>query len=263
MAKKGHGKWISQYKEGQLTERLKDLYWNRGLSLERIAEIENVRVSTVHKRMKLLGIALRKQHDWHHVHVNITPSEELAYIIGVLLGDGAVCGKQIRLRTVDIKFAESFYKALKQVGFRPSLTIEENHGFGHKPLYVTTAASVDFVKWFKNLSINDIEAIVLKTRNLAVSFLRGFYESEGCLRVEKQGNPRAMLYNTNRQIVNLVVKAINFIGFNAYVQGPYNVYIQEPNGTRRKCKPVFYIQIPRPDSVSFISKLSPCIKGVM
>jgi len=255
MAKKGHGKWISRYKDGQLAKRLKNLYWNQWLSLKTIAEMENVKIPTVHRRMKLLGIALRKQHDWHRVRIDITPSEELAYIIGVLLGDGAVCRRQVRLRTADIAFAKSFYDALKRVGFRPSLTIEENRGFGHNPLYVTTASSVDFVKWFKNLSMNDIEAIVLKTRSLAVSFVRGFYESEGCFKVEERGNPRAIMSNTNAQIVNLVVKAIRFIGFNAYIQGPYV--------TGQKYKPIFHIQVPRPESVSFVSELSPCIKGAM
>jgi len=252
MPKKGQGKWVGRYGDGELADRLNYLYWKQGLSLEKIAYIEGVTLATVHKRMKKLGIPRRGQHDWHRVKVDLKPSEQLAYILGVLLGDGMVSGRMIRLRSIDYAFAKSFYNALKKVGFRPYMTMEEQRGLGFKPLHVVRGASVDFVQWFKSLSTKDIERIVLKSESLAKEFIRGFYESEGYLNLERRGNPRAIMGNTNRDVVELVTKAINFIGFKAYIQGPYMT-----DGH----KPIFHISTARPETLTFIQEISPCIKG--
>jgi intein-encoded DNA endonuclease-like protein len=248
------GQWVKKYKSiAELAEKLKKLYWEQGLSINAIAKMEQVSPPTVHKRMKKFGMLCRGQHDWHHVNVNLEPSCELAYILGVLLGDGSAPnpGRQIRLRVTEYSFAKSFYDALRKIGFRPKITVEEQRGLGNKPLHVVTAASTDFVKWFKSLSMGDIERITLKSKDYASQFIRGFYESEGNFNCGKVGNPRAIMSNTKAERIELVAKAMRFLGFRAYIQGPY------PYETGYK----YYLSTARPETVSFIQEISPCIKG--
>jgi len=62
--------------------------------------------------------------------VNLSPSPELAYIIGVYLGDASINNRnyqyRIRLKVVDRDFAESFGRALKSIGANPRRGFEHN-----------------------------------------------------------------------------------------------------------------------------------------
>jgi len=59
--------------------KLDRFYWDENLSLQQIADIENVSASTIHDRMKKNDIPRKGIHDWHLVDINLNPSPTLAY----------------------------------------------------------------------------------------------------------------------------------------------------------------------------------------
>lgn len=247
--------WLKQYKDNdELKRKLTQLYCNLNLSLSQIAKTEKITVATLYQRMQKLGIPLREQHEWHHVIVNTAPSKDLSYVLGVLLGDGWVTKAQTKMRTTDTPFAESFRSTLKKIGFRPSMTLEKQRGYGTKPIWLVSGASVDFAKWYRGLQPHDIEAFVFCSREATKEFIRGFYESEGHYSIEDQGNPRAIMTNTNKKTVLLVHKAIESLGYKAYINGPYSAKTEL--GLQ-----IFKIVVSRSMSMRFIQEISPCIKN--
>jgi len=63
--------------------------------------------------------------------LNLEPSAELAYVVGVYLGDASVSERdyqyRIRLKVVDRDFAESFERALKSLGANPRRGFEQRN----------------------------------------------------------------------------------------------------------------------------------------
>lgn len=66
--------------------------------------------------------------------VRLEPSLKLAYVIGVMFGDGSVSFRKsgrsykyrIRLKVVDREFAEEFKRCLEALGLKPSLRLERD-----------------------------------------------------------------------------------------------------------------------------------------
>lgn len=109
-----------------------------------------------------------------------------------------------RVRVKDLKFVEAFADALKKIGLNPNYR-QDRHGYWH-----LQAQSKKFVEWFKGLVFEGIE-------NLAslypADFIRGFYDSEGCLTIHKS-HKRLSMGNTKREKLKLVGKALQKLGFN-------------------------------------------------
>ena len=109
--------------------------------------------------------------------VNLSPSPELAYIIGVYLGDASISNRnyqyRVRLKVVDKDFAESFEKALKSIGANPRTGFEHNSGRTDRWwVEVTNKELFMFLKGPK-------ERLFEVARVYPKEFLRGFFDSEG------------------------------------------------------------------------------------
>ena len=101
----------------------------KGLSYSKIAKIlqaKGIKVSKVTVMRWCKGL-----HDPRNRlnSVKLDPSPELAYVIGVIFGDGSVSFKKrdykyrIRLKVVDREFAEEFKRCLEALGLKPSLRL--------------------------------------------------------------------------------------------------------------------------------------------
>lgn len=111
---------------------------------------------------------------------DLSQSEDLLYLIGVLKGDGFLFGEYgIRLKTVAKPFVMSFQESLRAMGLNPYFENHERTRVGNT-VYEITAHSVKFHKWFKNLNLKEIKNLA-STRRYKISFIRGFYESEGTI----------------------------------------------------------------------------------
>jgi len=263
--------WLKKYKIPRRTppqkdklsnltkEELYDLYWNKGLSLSEIAKMFDVNKSSVKSKMMNLGIPTeknRRKPRWKHI--NLSPSPTLAYILGVILGDGSVYArsrgdKAIALNTIDKPFAEAFYNALKEIGLNPKIYTKMPKDSKLKTRYYVETCSKEFYDWFNRLTKEDIRKIALAYPK---EFIRGFYESEGCL--TKYTKPYGEYYsiqiaNTVEWKIDLIVELLRNMGFRVYKNKYKRDYV--------KTGLFLMARIHRQEDVRrFLELINPCIK---
>lgn len=128
------------------------------------------------------------------------PTPELAYIIGVKLGDGSINRKgynrRIRLQSIDPEFVSEFDRCLSAVlnSRRHALWVDKNRREIH-----VEARSVLLYNFLRQPP-GDLRPWVEHCRRCISAFLRGFFDSEGS--VSQEGNLTAS--NTNTQLLKYV-----------------------------------------------------------
>lgn len=143
-------------------------------------------------------------------------TKELAYVLGVIYGDGSAGKGQIRLGTKDKDFVEFFiYNAEKWSRKEPGVWgfVKNNKPYFESYLYFKDAEE------FINKIINgkyEIPEIIkkCKERIIIINFIKGFSDSEGSIYVSKENYTTLKLANQNTivlsQIKDLMVKKLNF-----------------------------------------------------
>ena len=211
------------------------------------------------------------------VPVNLSPSPELAYILGVMVGDGCAgeytknCngkGKKsydIKLGVIHYKFAKRFAIALKKIGLHPNTwkdkKVRDNRENEQK-LWHTEAYSKVFVRFYLALK-NDLDALKDFADNCPNGkrmFLRGFYESEGHHGVYdyQRGNriqhvKHLHMTNTNPELVEIVIIAfLHDLGFHPYT----DIQKREHLGWKDKTT----IHLPPKEHKHFLTAIAPIIK---
>jgi len=177
---------LRRYREIKIkipSEDLKNLYLKDKMSTLELAKKYKCSQWTIRSKLIKKGVLLRSSSaflKWKSPGNQLKPdlgeSPSLAYIIGVFLGDAWIykCNHNysIGLDTIEYKFAKSFYDSLKEIGLNPNL-------FPRKGRYWRViATSKIFYHWADNLNYRKIKRI---TQEFFKDFLRGIYESEGCL----------------------------------------------------------------------------------
>ena len=109
---------------------------------------------------------------------------ELAYVLGVMLGDGSLKRHSrdydIKLNTIDIEFAETFSsmlaKLLNRRVLRPKyIGRKRGRNYGWEIAYSSKA----FYTWFKRQSLETLKQYIEYDKDTVKYFLRGLYDSEG------------------------------------------------------------------------------------
>jgi len=185
----------------------------------------------------------------------LQPSKELAYILGVLKGDGYTSKRSIGLCAKDEVFINSFAEALRRVDLEPHF-----YRVGPKEEYFDVRVhSKALSNWLRTLGLEDIEKLV-QGEVFTRAFIRGFYESEGCYHVQRysHGNHvdtgvRVQMSNTDRELLELVQRLLNEIGFD---------FRLSKCTSRPPLKQEYLLLISRKDiAEKFISTINPCIKN--
>ena len=144
-------------------------------------------------------------------------SPELAYILGVVEGDGCLCKAKRRslpgenydyvltLGVTDKDFAEYFSKQVKKwCFFQPYMAKYPQSGMGTKDVYVVRLRSKDAYEFLSNFDLNTILESDEKIKGM---FLKGFYDSEGHVTKNKKG--RSVIVGvTNLRIIKLVERLL-------------------------------------------------------
>lgn len=242
-------------------EELLELYWNKRLSLSEIAKAKGCTKRNVEYWMSKFNIPRRSKSegnkiDWmKHPRVkyklSFNPSS-LAYILGVVLGDGCIYSPpngryRVCLRTKHKRFAEEFMKALRDVGLRSRLRAN-NYFHSKNPnwsvMYDVVAHSKELYLFIKHMKENLDELRAFLVNNGVVrEFIKGFYEAEGSYTANG-----IRITNTNDEKIRLIVELLASCGFSTSIYST-------------KTKKDIYIRGGRRERERFMSWLNPCIKN--
>jgi intein-encoded DNA endonuclease-like protein len=138
----------------------------------------------------------------------LKPSEELAYVIGVVLGDGYPKMKRrvitcynyvmIGLKARDREFVEGFGRCLAKVLGRRQIRPRYVKSSGR---YVVEAESKTLYELLrKPVDLDRLRRYIEHCERCVAAFIRGFADSEGC--VEKSGYIR--IYNTDLRLLTYI-----------------------------------------------------------
>lgn len=200
-------------------DELYKLYWIENKSLSRISQLYGVAHWTIGRWMNKYGIVRRDRGTatrlWRSLpevkaHMSMKRRRKftarlgsaLAYVLGVLRGDGSVYKSskhrrcQIDLSVKDKSFTEKFAEALRGIGLKPSRIY-----ICHNGQCRVQATSVDFYGWYKLL---DLEKIRFFIRGFEEYFVCGFYESEGCINLHSSGRFRIHMYNKSWEVLSMI-----------------------------------------------------------
>jgi len=144
---------------------------------------------------------------------HLRPSEELAYVIGAVLGDGCVYRLQkyhylVVLKVKDLEFAEKFAECISKVlGREPPKTIPVKDGTF--AVEVKSKTLYELLK--KPIDIDRIRQYVEHCIDCVCSFLRGFFDSEGS--IDKDGE--IQVYNTDKSLLEYIKELLHRLGIKA------------------------------------------------
>lgn len=243
-----------EYRRDKGRDELKRLYWQDGLSMQKIADKMGITKQAIRSRMVIRGINRRS----YKREISTYPSPDLSYLIGVLLGDGYVYVTQqrggIQLNAKEPKFIESVKMTMERLDFHvlgPYESINTQFKEPKKILRIS-ASSRQFAIWFKQLTLSQIKEIV---RLYSIDFLRGFYESEGSRGWYKSGNGYRFLSvsvsNKREDILSMFAEFVGELGLRTSI-------------SRRKdgCCVLYVLGKPQ-DKLSFLQQINPSIKGAV
>ena len=257
MSKAKRGKHISletEFKKGHVA-------WNKGMKGLNLShgkgwfskghtwseEIEN-------KRLKNLKEKILINPKWDD-------EETLAYVLGVLKGDGCVYkharSYRICLDVTDKNFSLTFYKALRKIGLNPFIKERmPTNGVGRLKKHIVIAHSKLFGEWYKNISISELEKI-LNVNGKIISFLSGFYESEGQIYRHKSGSISLYIHNTDLNLLTLVQQLSAKLNLNFKIYGPY----KNTNQLSKNKKSLYILSMHSTENCSkFLQLIRPSIK---
>jgi len=136
---------------------------------------------------------------------DLTPSRELAYVIGARLGDGTVTkyGRHyaITLKAKDKDFVETFHQCLAKVSRRKVHFFQCKGGY-----WQTTVYSKPLFSFLKSKNIEDYITII---ESFPEDFIRGFADAEGSVNISKKYHyVRITLDNTDFSLLNTIRKLL-------------------------------------------------------
>ncbi|WP_297129173.1 LAGLIDADG family homing endonuclease [Thermococcus sp.] len=151
--------------------------------------------------------------------INLTPSPELSYIIGVYLGDGSIHQKSngrylIKLKVVDKEFAETFSKTLLSLGVNSTFGFERDASRVNRG-YVEASNKELFM--FLN---KPVDKLIETAEYYPTEFLRGFFDSEGYPIIEAKNRFRVMVgvANSSLKMINAVRDMLAQLGINSILR---------------------------------------------
>ncbi len=185
-------------------------------------------------------------------------SRDLAYLLGVLIGDGHVKGRQrsransfrIELQVTDRVFAEKFHTTLTALGLRTRAIREvQDKRPNRKLAYRAWAQHKRFALWYRSLTL---EEITTWSKGHEEALVCGIWESEG--HVIPEGDHFDLTVGMTREdVIDLLVSIATAWGYHPKKNGPYK--------DRRGTKDTWRFSLFRKEETSdFIQRINPCIR---
>lgn len=154
------------------------------------------------------------------------PSKNLAYILGVLNGDGYITFKKgknyfLRLAVKDKDFALNFKRVLENwsglcIHFYKRKDIYYKQGYYYEIILCSKNAINFLLKYYisinKQSAIKKIKDLLFSKKEYQIKFIEGFYDSEGYF-----GGNRIGFSNTNYYLILLIKEFLDYLGINSKI----------------------------------------------
>jgi intein-encoded DNA endonuclease-like protein len=146
----------------------------------------------------------------------LKPSEELAYMIGVVLGDGCAYRKRraikgyrdvvVGLKAMDREFVEEFAKCLAKVLGRKQIRPRFRDDVGKYVVEVKSKTLYELLK--KPVDLHRLKKYIEHCEKCVAAFIRGFADSERC------ANKRGYIFilNTDQRLLIYVKELLRRLG---------------------------------------------------
>ena len=182
-------------------------------------------------------------------------SQELAYILGVLYGDGHISIKQRRviLSVIDKDFALEFRNTIeKWSSFKSRFytrNIKTNNKIKNRKIQY--ACYIDSIEANKFLKYFDINLLNNSNNHIKVNFLRGFFDSEGHI----SNSNEIIIYNSNYNLSIFVSNLLKSLNIKNKIRSTTNL-----NNLTNKMLTMHNIKILIDGKESFAKKISSSLK---
>lgn len=178
-------------KKGIEIEKILELY-NKRLQPIEIAEQLNCSSSNITRRLKKIGIEIKRNYSKHRYSrlgrhsinedfFNVINNEAKAYFLGLMYSDGSVTNNQFYLKLKDEDIIIKFKKCLES-----SAPIQRRYN-GNYDSYCLTISSKkscsNLIKWGCVPNKTKIIQLPKLREDLYRHFIRGFFDGDGCLQL--------------------------------------------------------------------------------
>jgi intein-encoded DNA endonuclease-like protein len=190
----------------------------------------------------------------------LRPSEELAYVIGVVLGDGYAIKKRlaikgysdsiIGLEAKDREFVEEFARCLTKVLGRRPIKPKYRDNIGRCVVKVKSKTLYELLR--KPVELDRLKPYVEHCERCVAAFIRGFADSEGS--VHKRGY--IFIFNTNLRLLTYVkdlLKRLNIESTGPRIYVRRGTIIRDPKTVKQyaRKKDEYYIYIRARSNMNF------------
>lgn len=191
---------------------------------------------------------------------DLTSTENLAYLLGLLMGDGFVISNKttkaaiIGFQSTDEKLSLNFLECLSKIGLHAKIfKVKPHNKVSKSDAFSVVSYSKNFVNWYRNLTLENLKTL-LDSRDKIISFLKGFYEAEGHSHISKRGQLTVAFTNTDLNLQKLVQALLLNLGFDFRLNGPYWT-------GRVNEKPYYNVRTSKKlQSLSFLKLIKPSVK---
>ena len=169
------------------------------MSNEEIANSLNRSVSSIRMKAKRLNVKRKSKYQYNKNFFETIDSEEKAYWLGFIYADGWICLSESNAE-VGIQLKDSDYEHLKKFNKSIEGNIEVNrfmatNGFGIDKEYPSCSIRIYCKKMALDLEKNGATKNKTKTiqlpnlsKEFIIPFLRGYFDGDGCLQLDKKRN---------------------------------------------------------------------------
>ena len=239
-------------------ENLKLLYWKQELSTLAIGRKLGVHRCTINNWMRKYKIDVRPARAIKKIHnLNRYINSDFSYFIGVILGDGNLCQNglnkspsRFRLKVKDKAFADTFQKAVENLGFHCQRRLVYQKG---RKYHLAAFDSIELARYWLE---TPLERKISVAFVYPESFIKGIYESEGSLFKKNYD------YNSYRLTMNMGNERLMYSVYGYLIGQNYNC-----NFNRIKKPQENYLDMMRvelsglKDIIKFLTQFQPCIKN--
>jgi len=141
-----------------------------------------------------------------------------AELIGILYGDGSICRHhyevRISLGKKDREYAEYLKELLRGLGLSP----KEHTKVSTNEIWIRVWSKQFWrliKKWFKP----GRKHLKKPPKNLK-DFIKGFFDTDGCVYIDKKKYPVISIKSKDRNILLLILGYLHKLGIKAYLYGP-------------------------------------------